>query len=282
MAAAGLSVGGSLGEGDQTLRAVILCAGQGRRLLPLTEFLPKCLLRIAGRPVLEWQLRALAANGVSDVTVVTGFGAEEVEAALRRMGPVADGARTLFNPFFAVADNIGSCFVARELLRSSDTVLLNGDTVFEPAILRRALRSPDAPITVTIDRKPAYDADDMKVSVEGTRLRAIGKTLRPEETDGESIGLLLFRGRGGAEFAKGIEAVLRRPDGLRRWYLSVIDALAPAGSVRVASIEGLSWGEIDYPGDLARAEDVVRGWGEPADGRAATSPPPLVGALRGL
>ena len=81
---------------------------------------------------------------------------------------------------------------------------------------------------------------------------------------------------------KGIEAVLRRPDGLRRWYLSVIDALAPAGSVRVASIEGLSWGEIDYPGDLARAEDVVRGWGEPADGRAATtSPPPLVGALRG-
>jgi L-glutamine-phosphate cytidylyltransferase len=248
----------------------------------LTEFLPKCLLRIAGRPVLEWQLRALAANGVSDVTVVTGFGAEEVEAALRRMGRVADGARTLFNPFFAVADNIGSCFVARELLRSSDTVLLNGDTVFEPAILRRALRSPDAPITVTIDRKPAYDADDMKVSVEGTRLRAIGKTLRPEETDGESIGLLLFRGRGGAEFAKGIEAVLRRPDGLRRWYLSVIDALAPAGSVRVASIEGLSWGEIDYPGDLARAEDVVRGWGEPADGRAATSPPPLVGALRGL
>ena len=145
---------------------------------------------------------------------------------------------------------------------SSDAVLLNGDTVFEPAVLRRALRSPDAPITVTIDRKPAYDADDMKVSVEGTRLRAIGKTLRPEETDGESIGLLLFRGRGGAVFADGVEAVLRRPDGLRRWYLSVIDALAPAGSVRVASIEGLSWGEIDYPGDLARAEDVVRGWGE--------------------
>jgi L-glutamine-phosphate cytidylyltransferase len=251
-------------------------------LLPLTEFLPKCLLRIAGRPVLEWQLRALAANGVSDVTVVTGFGADEVEEALRRMGPVADGTRTLFNPFFAVADNIGSCFVARDLLRGSDAVLLNGDTVFEPAVLRRALRSPDAPITVTIDRKPAYDADDMKVSVAGTRLRAIGKTLRPEETDGESIGMLLFRGRGGTVFADGVEAVLRRPDGLRRWYLSVIDALAPAGSVRVASIEGLSWGEIDYPGDLARAEDVVRGWGEGTDGRAATSPAPLVEALENL
>ena len=241
-------------------------------MLPLTEFSPKCLLRVAGRPVLEWQLRALAQNGVTDVTVVTGFGADAVEQALRRMGPVGQGVRTLFNPFFAVADNIGSCFVARDLLRASDAAaLLNGDTLFEPAVLRRALRAPEAPITVTIDRKPAYDADDMKVSLEGTRLRAIGKTLLPHETDGESIGLLLFRGRGGAVFAEGVEAVLRRPDGLRRWYLSVIDALAPAGGVRVASIEGLAWGEIDYPADLVRAEDVVRGWGE-AD-PAATAPP---------
>src|SRR5918993_3428459 len=89
--------------GDRTLRAVILCAGQGRRLLPLTEFLPKCLLSIAGRTVLEWQLRALAANGVADVTVVTGFGADAVERELRRMGPLGAGASTLFNPFFAVS-----------------------------------------------------------------------------------------------------------------------------------------------------------------------------------
>ena len=248
---------------------MILCAGQGRRLLPLTEFQPKCLLRIAGRTVLEWQLRALAANGVADVAVVTGFGADAVERELRRMGPVGDGVATVFNPFFAVSDNIGSCFLARDALSGGDAVLLNGDTVFEPAVLRRALRAPEAPITVTVDRKPAYDADDMKVSVDGTRLRAIGKTLAPGETDAESIGLLLFRGRGGAMFAEALEAALRRPGGTRRWYLSVIDALAPTGDVRVASIEGLAWGEIDYPADVPRAEAVIRAWG--ASGAA---PPP--------
>lgn len=227
--------------------------------------------------MLEWQLRALAANGVSDVTIVTGFGADAVEQALRRMGPVGQGACTLFNPFFAVADNIGSCFVARDLLRDSDALLLNGDTLFEPDVLRRVLRAPKAPITVTIDRKPAYDADDMKVSVDGTRLRAIGKTLRPEETDGESIGLLVFRGRGGAMFADGVEAVLRRPDGVRRWYLSVVDALAPSGDVRVASIEGLAWGEIDYPSDIARAEAVVCAFGAPGP----APPPPLAEVVGG-
>lgn len=254
---------------------MILCAGQGRRLLPLTEFMPKCLLRIAGRTVLEWQLRALGANGVADVTIVTGFGADSVERELRRMGPVGAKAGTLFNPFFAVSDNIGSCFLARDLLRAGDAVLLNGDTLFEPAVLRRALRAPEAPITVTVDRKPAYDTDDMKVSVEGTRLRAIGKTLPPDETDAESIGMLLFRGRGGAMFAEGLEAALRRPGGTRRWYLSVIDALAPTGDVRVASIEGLAWGEIDYPADIARAEAAVRAWGGAPD----PAPPPLAEAL---
>ena len=248
-------------------------------MLPLTEFSPKCLLRVAGRPVLEWQLRALVANGITDVTVVTGFGADAVEQALRRMGPLGEGVRTLLNPFFAVADNIGSCFLARDLLRAApEALLLNGDTVFEPAVLRRALRAPAAPITVTIDKKSAYDADDMKVSLDGTRLLAIGKTLRPEETDGESIGMLVFRGRGGALFAEGVEDVLRRPDGTRRWYLSVIDALAPSGCVRVASIEGLSWGEIDYPADLARAEAVARGWAEGAAPEAAL---PLAEALGG-
>ena len=230
--------------------------------------------------MLEWQLRALAANGVSDITVVTGFGAEEVEQALRRMGPVGGGVRTLFNPFFAVVRQ------HRQLLpRARPLAQFRGGAAERRHALRAGrpapgVRAPEAPITVTIDRKAAYDADDMKVSVDGTRLRAIGKTLRPDETDGESIGLLLFRGRGGRAFVEGVEAGLRQPDGLRRWYLSVIDALAPGGGVRVASIEGLAWGEIDYPGDIARAADVVRGWDEADPTKAtASAAAPLAEAL---
>ncbi|RKK02539.1 phosphocholine cytidylyltransferase family protein [Pseudoroseomonas wenyumeiae] len=242
----------------------MLCAGQGRRLMPLTETRPKCLLPVAGMPVLEWQLRALAANGVTDVTVVTGFGADRVDEMLAGLGAFAAGVRTRFNPFFAVADNIGSCFLARDVLengsREGGCILLNGDTLFEPAILARLLQAPPAPITVTIDRKPSYDDDDMKVSLEGMRLRAVGKTLPPERTHGESIGMLLFREEGGARFAAGVEAMMRQPDGLKRWYLSVIDALSAETEVRVASIEGLSWGEIDFPADVMRAELLGQRW----------------------
>ncbi|WP_338661223.1 phosphocholine cytidylyltransferase family protein [Pararoseomonas sp. SCSIO 73927] len=246
------------------MKAIVLCAGQGKRLLPLTERAPKCLLRVGGRSILEWQLRGLAAAGIAEATLVTGFEAAAIEAALPGITPPGLRVRTRFNPFFAVAENIGSCFLVRDLLQDGDTVLLNGDTLFEPAVLRHLLAAPAAPITVTIDRKPAYDADDMKVSVEGTRLRAIGKTLSAAETNGESIGMLRFQAGGGALFAAGLEAALRQPEGLRRWYLSVIHALAETGEVRVTSIEGLSWGEVDYPGDLEQAEALVHSWAAPA------------------
>lgn len=243
-----------------SVKAIILCAGQGRRLLPLTETSPKCLLPIGGKPILEWQLRGLAAADVLDVTLVTGFEADKVVQAARDVAPRGTRVETAFNPFFAVAENIGSCFIVRDLLRDGSTILLNGDTLFEAAIPRRLLSTSIAPITVTIDRKPTYDADDMKVSMEGPLLRAIGKTLTASETDGESIGMLLFRQDGGRMFAAKLEAIMRQPGGLGRWYLSVIHALAQTGAVRVTSIEGHDWAEVDYPADVANAEALVRSW----------------------
>lgn len=231
---------------------------------------------MGGKPILGWQLLGLSEAGIEEVTLVTGFRAETIEAALPGITPKGLTVRTVFNPFFGVAENIGSCFLVRDLLRAGDTVLLNGDTLFEPAVLRHLLSAPAAPITVTIDRKSHYDADDMKVSADGASLRAIGKTLTPDETNGESIGMLRFQGTGGALFADGLEAVLRQPEGLRRWYLSVIHAIAQmghqrshqgghqGGQVRVTSIQGLSWGEVDYPDDLAEAEALVRSWAMPA------------------
>src|SRR5688500_19399443 len=83
------------------IRAIILSAGQGRRLLPLTENIPKCLLPIGGKPVIEWQIEALLAAGIHDITVVTGFKSSLVEAQLQRYAKQAQ-ISTIFNPFFEV------------------------------------------------------------------------------------------------------------------------------------------------------------------------------------
>lgn len=234
--------------------AVILSAGQGKRLAPLTDTRPKCLVKVGGQPVLYWQLRALAAVGIEDVTIVTGFGAGMVETAVRTMN-LARLPECLFNPFFAVADNIGSCWMARERI-GSDTLLMNGDTIMDPRILARVLAEAEAPISVTIDRKAQYDDDDMKIRRDGTRLSAIGKTLTAP-VDGESIGLLRFLGDGGQRFTAAMRQVLDDQAALSRWYLSIIHQIAQAGAVGTVSIEGLPWTEIDFLRDLPIAESRV-------------------------
>lgn len=245
-------------------RALILGAGQGSRLLPLTEQLPKCLLDLNGRSMLEWQLRALADNGIAETVVVTGFRADLVEQALERIAPHGMTVRTLFNPFYKLADNLASCWMARAELRVP-CLVLNGDTLFEPEIARRLLAAPPAPITVTIDRKPGYDADDMKVEVEGDRLRAIGKTLSAERVNGESIGFLRFEAEGAALFVAELERTMRTAEGPGLWYLSAIHRLAGAGAdIRVASIEGLQWGELDFPADLVYVRELASAWTDEA------------------
>lgn len=239
------------------MKAIILSAGQGRRLLPLTESTPKCALPVAGRTVLQWQLNEIARCPVDEVVVVTGFGADRVDeiAAAATAPPV----RTLYNPFYALSDNLGTCWVAGAEMRDP-FVLINGDTLFEAEILERLLATPaDAPVTLVTDRKDAYDADDMKVVVDGGRLRRVGKALS-DGVNGESIGMMVFRGEGPALFRDTVARLMRYGDGVKRWYLSAIDELAQQHPVAVCDIHGLSWCEVDEAEDLAHAQQVVAAW----------------------
>jgi choline kinase len=236
--------------------AIILSAGQGRRLLPLTENQPKCLLPIAGKSVLQWQLDALLDSGIENINVVTGFHSDLVEQLLESEYPENPGIKILYNPFFSVSDNLASCWQARSHM-SNDFLLINGDTVFEADLLKHVLASPSAPITLTIDQKSTYDEDDMKVELEGMQVRHVSKILTPEQSHAESIGMLYFRENGPDRFRNSIEKAMRKPAGLKSWFLSVVDALAGENLVQACVISGMRWAEIDFIVDLESAEKLL-------------------------
>ena len=241
--------------------AIILSAGQGSRLLPVTQDRPKCLIPFGGKTLLRWQVEALAANGVTDIAVVTGFKTEMVEAEVEAIEGVS--IRVLFNPFYHVADNLGSCWLAREEMKG-DFIILNGDTLVAPEIVERLVAEARQPITVTVDVKPVYDEDDMKVERMGDRLLAIGKKMSAARANAESIGMLAFRGEGGARFRAQVEHMMRTSEGVKNWYLRAIDHLAPEGIVGTVSIEGLDWAEVDYPKDVEIAGALAKRWASSA------------------
>jgi len=237
------------------VKAIILSAGQGRRLLPLTASLPKCLLEVAGRTILEWQIDTLTQAGINDILVVTGYGADKVDALVRKQYSDVP-VRTLYNARYATTDNLVSCWHARFEM-DGDFLLLNGDTLFEAAVLSMVLECPDAPVTVTVNSKESYDSDDMKVILDHRRLLRIGKQLPTDQVQGESIGLIRFKGEGPDIFRKALEAAVQKPESTGRWYLSVIDSLADKMEVMTCSITGKAWCEIDYPEDLKQAESIM-------------------------
>ncbi len=239
-------------------KAIILSAGQGSRLGHLVDDKPKCLIDFAGRTLLDRQLDTLAAAGVGEAVVVTGFhdGLVDEAIAARTGGP---RVRTIYNPFFQVADNLGSLFMAREEL-TGDCLVWNGDTLVSDSLMERVVGNDIPGICVTIDRKASYDADDMKVVVrDDGRLQAIGKRLG-KGVNGESIGLLAFRGDGAERFRSAIERDMRTPEGTTIWYLRVIHHLAQTSDVWTFDIDGEEWGEVDFPDDVQRARELVEGW----------------------
>ena len=241
------------------MRAIVLCAGQGKRLLPLTTSDPKCLLAVDGdRSVLEVQLRTMARCGVDRVTILVGFGADRVEhflATHRIPGLTVD---TIFNPFYATTDNLITCWLARQAM-TGDFLLLNGDTLFEEEVLRSVLEGPRTPVTVTVNRKASYDDDDMKVTLASDgRLQAVGKKLPLANVHAESIGMLLFRDSGVTAWRGALERAVRHPNALHHWYLSVVNDLAQRIEVTSTAITGLWWQEIDSPEDLELAREGFR------------------------
>ena len=239
------------------MKAIILSAGQGSRLGHLVDERPKCLIDFNGRTLLDRQLDTLESNGVQEAVVVTGFHDDRVEEALanRSGGP---RVRTIFNPFYKVADNTGSLYMAREEL-AGDCLVWNGDTLVSNALMKRVVENERAGICVTIDRKPSYDDDDMKVVEDAGQLKAIGKRLSAG-VNAESIGLLAFRAAGAERFRQAIEQALRTPEGTTIWYLRVIHHLAQSSDVWTLDISGEEWGEVDFPPDVDAARALTARW----------------------
>jgi L-glutamine-phosphate cytidylyltransferase len=242
------------------VRVIILAAGQGKRLLPLTSDIPKALLDIGGKPLIQRQIEAFAICGITDFAVVTGYGADRIEAFLGDLARELDvKIECCFNPFYAVADNLASCWIARHLM-TGDFVQVNGDNVFQSDLVRRLIDSVSATVAVAVNYKPAYDADDMKVMMDHGRLTEVGKMLPLDTVNAEAIGFYVFRDSGVRAYVNELELAMREPSGIKRWFPSAVGSLAKKVHVSTIEMTGLAWCEVDFPVDLQGARQLVSGW----------------------
>jgi choline kinase len=236
---------------------LVLAAGPGRRLHPLTASLPKTLLPLNdGRTILDLALRNLRSVGLDEVLVVTGFAAQRVEERVpeleRRYGLRVD---LLFNERAEEWNNAYSLWLARETFRDG-AILVNGDTVHPPSVENAlmAARGPD--VLLAVDEEKILGEEEMKTQVwaDGS-LRRISKQVDPALAEGEYVGVALIEPAAAAPLAEALEATWRRDPSL--YYEDGFQELVDrGGNVRVLPIGTVEWVEVDDHADLERAREI--------------------------
>jgi choline kinase len=235
-----------------TTLAVILAAGQGTRLLPLTADTPKCLIDVGGQPLLARMLDALAAAGLARAVVVTGHRADRVDAYLAsRPHPLS--VSTAQNPAYAATNNAASLAAARQAIGGEPFLLCDGDVIVDADALPALLAAPEA-CTLAIDRGAALAGEEMKVQVDAAGIvTRLSKRLDPASCVGESIGVQRLGGAALGRLWDEVDAVVRE-DAARAYYEDVFQRLIDRG-VRfgTSDVATTGWMEIDDLIDLEAA-----------------------------
>lgn len=232
------------------MKAIILAAGVGKRLWPVTQHRPKCLIEVGGRALLARYLEALAGVGVGQAVIVVGYKEEMIRDAV---GSGLNGVRVRYvvNEQYQRGSITSLWRVRTEL--DEDVLLMDADVLFDREILRRLVQSTH-PTALLLDETVTQRTEECMAVVRGGRVVALTKRM-PSQYDfaGEGVGFLKVRRADLGPLLASLKGYVDRghldmeyEDGLLEFF----------GQARVGyeKIGGLPWIEIDFPEDLARAE----------------------------
>lgn len=239
------------------MRAVILAAGRGRRLGAATADRPKCMVPLAGRPLIDWQRAALHGAGVDEVAIVRGYRAGAI---------AAPGAVFIDNPRWAETNMVASLLCAGDWLSGDGGVVSYGDLVYGADAVRRLVEAGED-IAITYDAAwlglwsrrfddPLDDAETFRLAADGAVAEIGARPASLDDVEGQYMGILGVSAAGWRTVAGFLDA--EPPDAVDRMDVTTLLARMIAAGVRVGAVRVAGgWAEIDSERDLAVAERLV-------------------------
>lgn len=234
------------------MKAIILAAGRGSRMKNLTEERPKCLVELRGKALLDWQLEALQAAGITDIAIVTGYKRE----LLANRGLVE-----FHNPRWADTNMVSSLACAQDWLQAEPCIVSYSDIFYSPLAVQ-SLMHCRAVLAVTYDPNwlelwtqrfgdPLLDAETFRLTTEHTLAEIGNKPKSVDEVQGQYMGLLRFTPEGWAEVLR-IRSGLTSEQCDKMHMTGTLQKVINAGHVTITAVPYAGeWGEVDSAEDLA-------------------------------
>lgn len=232
------------------VQGVILAAGRGVRLRPLTDTKPKCLLEVAEKPLLAYQVEAFALAGIEDIIVVSGYLHEQLVQFARSIALERGEITIVRNTRFLDTNNMYSLWLTKSLL-NQDLILANGDVLFDPSILTDMLANKNDNLVAS--DAGSYREENMKIKTIDGRIVCINKRLSKNDSFATSLDLYKISKIEVKRLFDLMEANYINKNDLNQWTEVALQDLFGEEIFYPFDIGARSWIEIDTYSDLANA-----------------------------
>ena len=230
------------------MKALILAAGLGTRLAPITDDKPKSLVPVNGKPILFKQIENLLKNGITDITIVSGYKADILEKAVHELYPEI---KIIEDTDYATTNNMYSAYIARKAVENDSFLMMNADVFYDTSVITELLAyESDNAIVTDIGR---YLKESMKVVEKNGRLVKISKTIMSEDSFGVSIDVYKLSKEGGKAFFDKCAEYIEEKKELKMWSEVALNDILPYIIFKACPLKG-RWFEIDDHDDLTSAE----------------------------
>ncbi len=236
---------------------VILAAGMAKRLRPLTDTMPKCLLKVGEHTLLERTVDAMHQAGISEFVVVTGYRAEMIRGFLTSHYSQHEATFTfLHNADYEHNNNIYSLWLSMQQVRGKDFLLMDSDILCDPAAVICIAGQHESALAVN---RHELGEEEMKVVVDADgRITEISKTCRPEDAMGESVGIEKITADYSAALGKELDQMILHEGFIDIFYERAFERLIPQGhTFCVVDTTSYFSYELDTPEDFQRAQELM-------------------------
>ena len=235
------------------MKAVILAAGLGSRLRPLTNSIPKCMVPVNGIRIIDRQISNLLANNINNIYVIAGYNAQVLTEHLRKTWP---DINIITNSEYSRTNNMYSLFLASEYVKAQDFLLMNSDVYFDAEIIRGLLES-EAPNAIACD-KSQYLEESMKIMCDDGKISHISKKISCEDYYAVSIDVYKISAQASRILFSEIENIIITQCDRNSWTELALDKIFQFTNFQPYVIKG-RWYEIDNLEDLHKAEEIFTG-----------------------
>ena len=237
------------------MKAVILAAGLGSRLRPITNDVPKCMVPVNGIRIIDKQIDNLLQNGITEIYVVDGYKADILADHLLAIYPQI---HIVSNPRYAETNNMYSLFLASQFVKGQEFLLMNSDVYFDSCIIKGIIEGEGSRIASDVSQ---YLEESMKIQTKDGVISHISKKISKDDYFAVSIDVYRISAVDSIVLFQEIEdTILKRKDE-NSWTEVALDHIFGTASFIPYIINDKlgRWFEIDNHDDLHKAEELFKG-----------------------